>query len=308
MPLTKKNKNGYRFIPKRLFSDHQVNKQFRGGSSASALDLDLDAKIQTIAEAAVVAGSFASDVVSISGGITHDPGNGDPITTHYSVRFGAANPTGGTPPIPMHYLNTTSGQLWHYTGGTWVRTNQEDHGDVLYVSPNGNNSTAVKGNSHFPHLTIASAITNSTAGDKIVILEGTFTEDITLSKGLEFILQEGVKLIGTLTITSSNVRVGNRGVIQENEATSAVIISGSVTNVELSGKIVNLGSGTCVETQSDITCKEVYFFSNGSLYIDGGSVNVTPLNCYANIVAGVGASITYYVDAVLEDSNLSFYM
>ena len=68
------------------------------------------------------------------------------------------------------------GRLYFHNGTTWVSavgavSENESHDYVVYVSPTGDNAMFMKGNSHYPALTIAYVIAHATnTNDDIVTL------------------------------------------------------------------------------------------------------------------------------------------
>ena len=70
-----------------------------------------------------------------------------------------------------------------FDGTNIVSYNTTTSGNVLFVSPNGDDSTAVKGDYLRPYASIYSAKTDSVSGDTIYVLPGTWTYDNRNSAG-----------------------------------------------------------------------------------------------------------------------------
>lgn len=70
-----------------------------------------------------------------------------------------------------------------YNGAVWTNTitnREHKDGNILWVSTNGNDSTAQKGNQHYPYKTIKNALTSSVSGDTVIVLPGLYKETPTV--------------------------------------------------------------------------------------------------------------------------------
>jgi hypothetical protein len=73
------------------------------------------------------------------------------------------------------------------TGGTFTVTGfttSPNLSKILFVDPNGNDSTGTKGNMNLPYLTLEAAKSASTSGDTIYVFPGTYTVTTTATEGL----------------------------------------------------------------------------------------------------------------------------
>jgi len=61
--------------------------------------------------------------------------------------------------------------------------------NTLYVSKQGNNATGTKGNRALPYLTIQAAINASTAGDVVLVMEGTYIENVALKDSVKLVAE-----------------------------------------------------------------------------------------------------------------------
>lgn len=250
-------------------------------------------------------GSGFSSITEATGGFNHDPGDGGGSSLIRVFRTGANDPDGGVPPAPPMFVNTTSGNIFYYRSGAWKLANYEDHGNILYVATTGSDTTGAIGNPHLPYLTIAAAITAASNGDKIVVLNGTFTENITINKQLRVVFLDNAKLSGTVVISSSQVVLNAQGGISVNDAGAVVTVSGSVSNVEIQGKIKNLGAGPAITANSPFIANKLLLTTSGTEYITG-TATVKVMNSYAAPIGGIGAGILYQVDVFTEDNDLDF--
>src|SRR4051812_34274702 len=66
--------------------------------------------------------------------------------------------------------------------------------NTLFVAKSGNNSTAVRGQSSRPYLTITAAKNAATNGDTIAVYPGTYNENNLLKAGVNYQFMPGVTI------------------------------------------------------------------------------------------------------------------
>lgn len=88
--------------------------------------------------------------------------------------------TGGTFSGGTITLTNSTGGTISITGLTTVPNLSK----ILFVDPNGNDSTGVRGNMNLPYLTLEAAKSASTTGDTIYVFPGTYTVTTTDTEGL----------------------------------------------------------------------------------------------------------------------------
>jgi hypothetical protein len=88
--------------------------------------------------------------------------------------------TGGTYSVGTIIFTNNTGGTFNVTG----LTTTQNLSKILFVDPNGNNSTATKGNSNLPYLTLEAAQSAATIGDTIYVFPGTYTVTTTATEGL----------------------------------------------------------------------------------------------------------------------------
>ncbi len=148
------------------------------------------------------------------------------------------------------------------------------YGNTAFVSPAGNNATAVVGRFDRPYATIQQAVNAASANGSICIVEGTYSESLTINKQLKFTSLGRVQISGTHTITSTTVEFDN---IRLKQASVAVIFTASNSTITLknlevdtAGSFVASATGT-----STIIARNVY--SNKNL-TNGTFTNERPFN------------------------------
>jgi hypothetical protein len=77
---------------------------------------------------------------------------------------------------------------------------------IIYVTKTGNDTTG-DGTSGAPYLTISKAITVASAGDEISVGNGTYSETLTVNKGLEIYSASGDKSLVTITSSVATVTI-----------------------------------------------------------------------------------------------------
>lgn len=153
----------------------------------------------------------------------------------------------GTNPSPA-----TNGDLW-YNSGFFGRISGQNYpiltslnsnlGRVLFVSKNGNDTTAQIGNPNFPYLTIQGAINASTSLDLIVVYKGLYVENLSYigtGKKLKFIwydvtlqgniFADGIEIDGTYT--SSIVQTSDTPILFANNNVGDRLILRNFVSIE----------------------------------------------------------------------------
>lgn len=148
-----------------------------------------------------------------------------------------------------------------FNSATWfAATNQsyQTNINVLYISPDGDDTKAIKGVKHFPYLTIQSAITNADAGDTIYF-------------------EAGIHSIGTYSIElPDNVNIAGLGTIFSSadlQSDGACIVPGNNSIIE--DITIECDKATLI-ADYDVT-HTGYWAAIGS-YNQGGFTNVTIRN------------------------------
>jgi hypothetical protein len=88
--------------------------------------------------------------------------------------------TGGTFSAGTVTFTNNTGGTFNVTGFTTAPNLSK----ILFVDPNGNDSTGTKGNMNLPYLTLEAAKSASTTGDTIYVFPGTYTVTTTATEGL----------------------------------------------------------------------------------------------------------------------------
>jgi hypothetical protein len=87
-------------------------------------------------------------------------------------------------------------------------------GRILFVSKNGNNTTALIGRKDKPFLTIQAAFNAASNLDVIYIITGTYTENISCNVVLRGIILDNCTINGTINLTPNNNIGFNKTIIQ----------------------------------------------------------------------------------------------
>lgn len=86
-------------------------------------------------------------------------------------------------------------------------------GDILYVTKEGDNATAQKGNYFKPFLTIQGAINSASAGDLIIVYPGVYSESINFSeKRLNYYFNSNAQCVGCRFVGDNTAKVFGKGV------------------------------------------------------------------------------------------------
>jgi len=134
---------------------------------------DMDDNLYFLQSKGVESVSFSSNTLTLT-----NPTGGTLTTTINTSQFDTFV-TGGTYNNGIITFTNNSGNTFNVTGIT-TSTNL---GDILYVSENGDDNTAEKGNLHKPWRNLYAAKSASTSGDTVYVLPGTWTYDNTNSEG-----------------------------------------------------------------------------------------------------------------------------
>lgn len=167
--------------------------------------------------------------------------------------------TGGTFSSSTITFTNNSGGTFSVSG----ISSGTDLSKTLFVDPNGNDSTAVKGDLHKPYQNIYAAKSAATSGDTIYVLPGTWTYDNTNSAGNPYngqidtlvnLWKDGVSYYFTI---GSVIKFYNQTVTGEDMYLFKSLGSGGTCVVR--GDLVFSGGSTGVDTSNGHT----FFFNYG---------------------------------------------
>ena len=144
--------------------------------------------------------------------------------------------------------------------------------NVKYVAKNGNDSTG-DGSFAKPYLTIQTAINATTAGGSVIVMPGSYTEDLTINKQMNlfgygaYSIQKSI-VLGKLTISSTSSCAINHIAFQTSaSATCDVSASGAIRFEACTFE--RLDGGTCVSILGALT-GGIYFVN---CYVGGNFEN-----------------------------------
>lgn len=127
-------------------------------------------------------------------------------------------------------------------------TSAAQYGNMLFVSKNGNDSTGTRTRMDLPYLTVQGAINNATSNDSIVIYEGVYVENITISsKNINFVslgkaVIEGIGTIISSTVSFDNMKLKNTSGINFTATSSIITLKNS--QMQTSSTFHTSASGT----------------------------------------------------------------
>ena len=186
---------------------------------------------------------------------------------------------------------------------------------VLYVnSTDGNDSTAVRGTDK-PFATITAALAAATDGDTIFLSAGTFTEDVTISKGVHLAgtycdqaTWSGTKILGSAVVNLTGGVTRNLAISDIYFISATATSPFSVTGVSPGAGGINTITG-CMFTQATVTDPAQFAFQTSgtwtrSLYLRECTIDG---NFKHNAGTAAGANGYVVVDRLLGVGNSSMY-
>ncbi|MGN1074912.1 MAG: right-handed parallel beta-helix repeat-containing protein [Eubacteriales bacterium] len=196
--------------------------------------------------------------------------NGDYRLHKLSPCAGAGLAAAGAPSTDKNGVSRTAMDI-----GAYALVKAEN---VYYVSPDGDDSAS--GAQNAPFRTISRAASAIRAGEQIVILEGTYAEDVTLS-GKAYsqpdsflITAENATLSGTLAISQcENVTISGLSVSASDK--TALTVSGS-SSVRFENGTISGASGGILARSSSVTVSGARILVSGTgLETEGSTADVT---------------------------------
>lgn len=168
-----------------------------------------------------------------------------------------------------------------------------NNSDTLFVSPNGNDSTAVKGNSLRPYLTINAAKTAALAGNLIYVHPGIYNEKNLLKDLVNYYFSPGAKVI------SDDIAAG-------------AIFDDSPTGTNSAVTCLITGYGEFTRGNYDEWYAIFYIENSSDIFIQCVSMdglNVTPMQIFGGTIK---ANVSHFIKSTegdgIDASNCDLYI
>lgn len=153
--------------------------------------------------------------------------------------------------------------------------------NILWVDPNGNNLTAVKGDIFHPWKTITSAQSSADSSDLIAIMPGTYTESGLGADNIQYYLHDNTVINGDFSASNISFSIHGRGKITNSGVT-----------LSISGSSVIEVFDTTLESTAD---NAVVNMTGGTLNLIRANINNTSDTANAHGISTTITSSTYNV-------------
>lgn len=170
--------------------------------------------------------------------------------------------------------------------------------NYLYVAKNGIDTTA-NGSATSPYKTISAAITAATSGTTILILPGTYVENITFKSGvyLTSTIKFGCYIIGNHVANFSGTIIIENIVLQSTSGITLTFSGTSSQNFQLIGSSVNSTNGDAINWTNTNSSSKIYF--------EDGTCNVSTsgatARCFYSTTGAAGSLIANRVSFKLDN-------
>ena len=168
------------------------------------------------------------------------------------------------------------------------------------------------------YTTIASAITAASSGDSIFIQDGTYTENLSVGKNLNFFSfspelrsdNQNAIFVGKITVSGSNLKVGFFGFKFTTNSDNSFLLSGSgssitTQNCYFNATNANSISGTGTDSNFYVTACSGNFASTFTLYVSTNTI-MWINNCYFYDATTPGTSTISAAPAYINNSWINF--
>lgn len=180
------------------------------------------------------------------------------------------------------------------------------------VSPNQSDGT---------HTTIQSAINDATSGDTIFVRQGSYVENLTINKSIQFFSCSTItssfnllpQIAGTISISSNDIKVGFTGFALFTNAAACLSVTGNNTNVWINNCSIDALDGTGIAITGDSTtnvnlngCYSTVAGTNSLFTTTNG--NITFQNCIlkASSTGGFVSSTTSAGNVFLFNTQMRY--
>jgi hypothetical protein len=158
---------------------------------------------------------------------------------------------------------------------------------ILYVAKNGNDIN--NGSLAFPFLTINAAITAANSGTTLIIMPGTYTENITFKSGvnLDAVTKFAVYITGNHTANFSGTVIVENIVLQSTSGITLTFSGSNSQNLQILGSSINANSGDAINWSNTNSASKLYF-EDGTCNVatSGGSAR-----CFYSTTGAAGGLI-----------------
>ena len=205
----------------------------------------------------------------------------------------------------LQLVDTTTGDILQVLG---QGANIADLGNILFVSPNGNNTTGTKGRIDLPYSTILAAQTDASAGDTIFVFPGSYSATLLGKDGVNYYFSPGTEVSqpsaspnafifsdGALGISfnvygSGNFTNSNSGIVGLSGDNSSVFFQANKITTSTGGAGAFYLESTIANNSPaqtiTIEINELEATGNGLyIYSEGGTTTSSTMNVIANSIS-----------------------